>query len=241
MTIETRRRVLCHVLPLLTRRYSHTTQSTALATPSSSSFSLNSRGFSNVLEFKTLQPLHSLLTPRDFGGKAALIVNTASQCIYASQLQQLETIHKRYNAKGLVVVAVPSNDFGNTEPGTIETILQRYAALNVTFPIAAMAHVRGDTAHPFFRKIADKYSVSVAPTWNFDKFLVDSYGELRAVFPNDTEPLDVQVVTEIEEVLEDVRKDWEACEERSRVRDEEGRGSDDSRVKMDVKMDTLRS
>ncbi|EGZ23252.1 hypothetical protein PHYSODRAFT_435923, partial [Phytophthora sojae] len=137
----------------------------------------------------------------DFRFKAALVVNTASKCSHSAQLKQLQQLHEKYSDLGLVVVAVPSNDFAGQEPGDNSEILERYAAFGATFAIAEKTPVTGDKAHPFFKKIADKYSASVAPTWNFDKFLVDHRGDMRAVFPNDTEPLVQEVIAEIEEVL----------------------------------------
>ncbi|OWZ13514.1 Phospholipid hydroperoxide glutathione peroxidase, partial [Phytophthora megakarya] len=170
------------------------------------SSTLKTRGFSSVLRFATIQPSNGQLTPQDFRFKAALVVNTASKCGHATQLKQLQTLHEKYRDQGLVVVAVPSNDFAGQEPGNSDEILQRYTEFGVTFAIADKTSVIGEKAHPFFKKIADKYSTSVAPTWNFDKFLVDHRGDMRAVFPNDTEPLVKEVIVEIEEVLEELPK-----------------------------------
>ncbi|KAL3658220.1 hypothetical protein V7S43_016849 [Phytophthora oleae] len=167
-------------------------------------FSSKPRSFSSVLRFDTIQPSNGHFAPEDFRFKAALVVNTASKCTHAGQLKQLQTLHENYSEQGLVVVAVPSNDFAGQEPGASDEILERYADFGVTFAIASKTPVTGDEAHPFFKRIADKYSTSVAPTWNFDKFLVDHRGDMRAVFPNDTEPLLKEVIVEIEEVLEDL-------------------------------------
>ncbi|KAG6946549.1 hypothetical protein JG688_00015992 [Phytophthora aleatoria] len=176
-------------------------------------FSSTTRGFSNVLQFATIQPSNGQLTPQDFRFKAALVVNTASKCGHAGQLKQLQALHEKYSEQGLIVVAVPSNDFAGQEPGNVEEILERYTEVGVTFAIADKTPVTGDKAHPFFKKIADKYSTSVAPTWNFDKFLVDHRGDMRAVFPNDTEPLVKEVIVEIEEVLEDLPRGLEPGQE----------------------------
>ncbi|CAH0475402.1 unnamed protein product [Peronospora belbahrii] len=195
------------------------------------SSSLRSKGFSNVLQFATIQPSRGQLTPRDFQFKAAFVINTASQCSSASQLKQLQLLHEKYRDQGLMVVAVPSNDFAGREPGNSDDILKRYAAYDVTFYIAHKASVTGNDAHPFFKKIADKYSTSVAPTWNFDKFLVDHRGEMRAVFPNDTEPLVEEVVAEIEQVLEELPRalepGQELIEEEEYDYEEEDEGSED--------------
>ncbi|UIZ27377.1 hypothetical protein KXD40_005830 [Peronospora effusa] len=191
--------------------------------PSSRLFSslLKPRGFSDVLRFATIQPADGQLTPADFRFKAALVANTASTCSHASQLKQLQTLHEKYSERGLVVVAVPSNDFAGQEPGNADAILKRYAEFKVTFSIAHKTSVTGEEAHPFFKKIADKYSTSVAPTWNFDKFLVDHRGEMRAVFPNDTEPLMDEVVTEIKEVLEELPRALEPGQEMEEEEEEE--------------------
>ncbi|KAI9910057.1 hypothetical protein PsorP6_010452 [Peronosclerospora sorghi] len=168
------------------------------------SSSLRSRSFASLLEFTTIHPSRGRLVPADFQSKAALVVNTASKCSHASQLKQLQELHERYYDRGLVVLAVPSNDFAGQEPGSATDMLKRYAAFGVTFFVTEKTPVKGEHAHPFFKQIAEKYSTSVAPTWNFDKFLVDHGGKLRAVFPNDTEPLMEEVVQEIDEVLEDL-------------------------------------
>ncbi|GMF63792.1 unnamed protein product [Phytophthora fragariaefolia] len=160
-----------------------------------------------------MQPPKAELGPQDFRFKAALVVNTASKCSHSAQLKQLQQLHETYSERGLVVVAVPSNDFAGQEPGDDEEILKRYEAFGVTFVVAEKTPVTGDEAHPFFKKIAEKYSTSVAPTWNFDKFLVDHRGDMRAVFPNDTEPLVKEVIAEIEEVLEDIPRALEAGQE----------------------------
>ncbi|TYZ66540.1 hypothetical protein PybrP1_004241 [[Pythium] brassicae (nom. inval.)] len=180
--------------------------------------------FSDVLHFETLQPRGGVLTPAELAGKALLVVNTASQCDLAvPQLQQLQQLHERFAARGLVVVAVPSDDFGAREPGDDDAILQRYTApaFGVRFPIARKTPVTGDAAHDFFERIVVEYSRSVAPTyallarllalceaggWNFDKFLIDHRGDLRAVFPHDTQPLVPQVLEAIEEVLEELSR-----------------------------------
>ncbi|KAG7389505.1 glutathione peroxidase gpx1 [Phytophthora boehmeriae] len=171
--------------------------------------------FSPLLRFATIQPPNGQLTPEDFRFKALLVVNTASKCSHALQLKALQSLHEKYSERGLIVLAVPSNDFAGQEPGSADEIREKYTSesFGVTFPIAEKAVVTGDQAHPFFKRIADKYSASVAPTWNFDKFLVDHRGDIRAVFPNDTDPLLPEVLAEIEEVLEELPRALSADQE----------------------------
>lgn len=137
----------------------------AFARPMSTSLAVNGE-FSDVLRFETLQPRGGRLEPEDFEHKAVLVVNTASQCGYTKQLAGLQTLHERFHDRGLVVVAVPSNDFGGQEPGSDDDILAFYtgADYKVSFPIATKAAVVGDNAHPFFKRIVTEYNRSVAPT-----------------------------------------------------------------------------
>lgn len=161
--------------------------------------------FSDVLRFELAAG--GALGQAELEDKAVLVVNTASRCGNAPQLQGLQALHEAYAARGLVVLAVPSSDFGAQElEGEDADIAALYAspAFGARFPVAKKAHVVGEHAHPFFARIVTEYSRSVAPTWNFDKFLVDHYGDLRAVFPHDTDPLVPEVAEAIEEVLDDL-------------------------------------
>ncbi|RLN86633.1 hypothetical protein BBJ28_00020512 [Nothophytophthora sp. Chile5] len=194
--------------------------------------------FTDVLRFATIQPADGQLTPRSFRYKALLVVNTASKCGHTPQLKGLQTLHEKYHERGLVVLAVPSNDFGQQEPGDSDEIRAFYTSptFQVSFPIAEKAVVTGEDAHPFFKRIVQQYSASVAPTyvsiwletsredgmgwlWNFDKFLLDHKGDMRAVFPHDTEPLVPELIAEIEELLDDLPRPLTA--------DQEPEGDDD--------------
>lgn len=120
--------------------------------------------FSDVLRFDLAAG--GALGAATFAHKAALVVNTASKCGFTPQLRALQALHEAYAARGLLVVAVPSNDFGAQEPGDDREIAELYAApeFGVTFPIAKKSPVVGEQAHPFFARIVTEYSRSVAPT-----------------------------------------------------------------------------
>jgi glutathione peroxidase len=138
----------------------------------------------------------------EFKGKVVLIVNTASQCGFTKQYEGLETLYKKYQDKGLVVLGVPSNDFGKQEPGSSEEIAS-FCKLNygVTFPMAAKEQVSGDQAHPFYRWAKETLGFGTAPKWNFHKYLVDRHGNLADYFQSNTAPDAKNLVEKIETLL----------------------------------------
>lgn len=120
-------------------------------------------------------------------------MNTASLRGYTPQYAGLQTLRTRYRDKGLMIVGVPSNDFGGQEPGgeaEIGHTLHRYA---VSFPIAAKMPVRGAAAHPFYRWAAIERPLDTLH-WNFHRYLV-------AAFAAAVEPTDARVVAAVERAL----------------------------------------
>ena len=135
-------------------------------------------------------------------GKPILIVNTASYCGYTPQYQGLETVWQRYRSRGLVVLGVPSNDFGRQEPGTaaeIKDFCERN--FSVDFPLTAKNKVIGGDAHPFYRWVADSLGEAGAPRWNFHKYLIGPAGALEGAWPSQVSPTDNRITGEIERLL----------------------------------------
>jgi len=137
----------------------------------------------------------------EYAGKPILIVNTASLCGFTPQYAGLQQLWTRYRDRGLLIVGVPSNDFGGQEPGTAadiaETAIQEYG---VTFPIAAKAEVRGPAAHPFYKWAAAQRPLDT-PRWNFHKYLIGRDGLIAASFSTETEPTEPRVLAAIEKEL----------------------------------------
>ncbi|HEX7970576.1 MAG TPA: glutathione peroxidase [Stellaceae bacterium] len=137
-----------------------------------------------------------------YRGRPLLVVNTASFCGFTPQYEDLEALWRRYRDRGLVVIGVPSNDFGGQEPGTAHEIKEfcesRYA---VDFPLTEKQDVIGPQAHPFFRWIADELGDAGMPRWNFHKYLVGPDGALAGAWPSSVRPTDRTVTDEIEAVL----------------------------------------
>ncbi len=137
-----------------------------------------------------------------YKGKAVLVVNTASFCGFTPQYEGLQALWDTYRDRGLVVVGVPSNDFGGQEPGTSGEI-KDFCATNyqVTFPLADKEVVSGEGAHPFYKWARAELGMLAAPKWNFHKYLVAPDGRLIDWFSTTTKPDSDKVVKAIEALL----------------------------------------
>ena len=137
-----------------------------------------------------------------YKGKVVLVVNVASECGYTPQYAGLQQLWDRYRDLGLVVIGVPSNDFGAQEPGSAP-VIQEFcqARYGVTFPLAAKSTIVGADRHPFYRSIATAVGEEQLPRWNFHKYLVSRDGELIGAWPSKVAPDDPQIVEAIEAAL----------------------------------------
>ncbi len=140
-----------------------------------------------------------------YAGQALLVVNVASRCGFTRQYAGLEALHERYRDRGLTVIGVPCNQFGEQEPGTAEEIAE-FCQVNfgVTFPLLAKTDVNGPDRHPVFARlteVADATGKAGDVTWNFEKFLVSPQGEVVGRFRSKVEPDDPELVAAIEAVL----------------------------------------
>jgi glutathione peroxidase len=137
-----------------------------------------------------------------FANRAVLLANTASDCGYAGQFAQLQELYERYGDRGLMLLAVPSNDFGEQEPLSEAEIATHYRETHgLAFPIAGKAHVVGGQAHRFFQWIGSEVGEAALPQWNFHKYLIDPAGELVGAWPSKVAPLDAEITQAIEQVL----------------------------------------
>ncbi len=130
----------------------------------------------------------------DYAGKPIVVVNTASLCGYTPQYTGLEQLFMRFQRSGLMMIGVPSNDFGGQEPGGPAEISQTAnKEYGVTFPLTAKAEVKGPNAHPFYKWAAAERPLQT-PKWNFHKYLLGRDGYIAAVFASEIEPMDARVV-----------------------------------------------
>jgi glutathione peroxidase len=124
-----------------------------------------------------------------FVGRPMVVVNTASQCVFTPQYRGLQKMCEDFGSAGLVVLGVPSDDFGGQEPGASDQIAtfctQNYG---VTFPLTTKRHVRGPNADPLFRWLGAQGGFFARPRWNFYKYLIGRDGHLRTWFGAITDP-----------------------------------------------------
>lgn len=137
-----------------------------------------------------------------YAGRVLLVVNTASLCGFTKQYEGLQKLWSDYEAKGLVVIGVPSNDFGGQEPkseGEIAEFCQ--GAFGVTFPLTAKVHVTGSKAHPFYAWARDVMGQAAGPRWSFHKYLVDGDGMLVSSFATQVKPDQPELIAALEAEL----------------------------------------
>lgn len=173
---------------------------------SSKTFSKENKNSESTMYHHTFKTLgtEKPMPLSDFKGNVLLIVNTASKCGFTGQYKGLEKLYKNYKDKGLVIIGVPSNDFGGQEPGSDEEIAS-FCRINygVTFPMASKESVKGKQAHPFYIEAKKTLGFGSAPKWNFHKYLIDRKGVLIDYFHSTTKPTSDRIITAIEKILEE--------------------------------------
>jgi len=125
----------------------------------------------------------------DYKGKVLLIVNVASQCGYTKQYEGLEKIYEQYKDKGFEILAFPSNDFGEQEPGTNEEIRQFCESkFNVKFKLFDKVKVLGDDKVALYERLSNNAEPVGEVAWNFEKFLIDKNGDIVGRYKSKVTP-----------------------------------------------------
>jgi glutathione peroxidase len=134
-----------------------------------------------------------------YRGSVLLVVNVASRCGLTPQYDKLQPLYDTYRDRGLVVLGVPCDQFGNQEPGTA-TEIDEFCRANygVTFPMTTKIEVNGAGRHPLYGEL-----IGGGPDiqWNFEKFVVAPDGTVAARFSPRVEPDDPELVSTIEKLL----------------------------------------
>jgi len=135
-------------------------------------------------------------------GKTLLIVNVASQCGFTKQYEDLQSLYTGYKDKGLIIVGLPSNDFGGQEPGTNQEIKNFCESkFGITFPLMNKVKVLGEQQHPFYKWVENNYGKSGIPKWNFYKVLINKDGKIEDVYSSITNPQSSKIVKKLKEIL----------------------------------------
>lgn len=136
----------------------------------------------------------------DWSGQPVLVVNTASLCGFTGQYAALQSLYDRYRERGLVVLAVPSDDF-KQELGSNEEVKEFCEVhYGLDLPMTGMTSVKGATAHPFYASLADE--TGFEPRWNFNKVLIDPEGRVVDTFGSPVKPLSRAITGPIEALLD---------------------------------------
>ena len=135
-------------------------------------------------------------------GKTVLLVNVASKCGFTKQYSELQKLYDQYKEKGLVVIGIPSNQFGGQEPGSNEEIKNFCETnFNITFPMTDKVDVKGDNAHELYLWAKENFGKSTIPKWNFHKILINKEGKVQDTYNSFIEPLSKKIIKEIELIL----------------------------------------
>jgi glutathione peroxidase len=137
-----------------------------------------------------------------FKGHPVLLVNTASECGFTPQYEGLEALWRSYKDQGLIIVGVPSNDFGGQEPGNAKDIAS-FCKLNygVSFPLADKTVVSGKAADPVYMWAGEKAGLLGRPKWNFHKYLFDKNGQFIDWFSSATKPEGPKITSAVKSAI----------------------------------------
>ena len=144
----------------------------------------------------------SILKLSDYKNKVIVVVNVASQCGFTNQYEDMQKVWKKYQEKDVVILGVPSNDFGKQEPGSNEDIKNFCEAkFGISFPMTEKVSVKGADAHPFYIWARENFGKSAIPKWNFHKIIIDKNGKVADTFSSITNPSSKKFIKALEKLI----------------------------------------
>ena len=144
----------------------------------------------------------STLNLSEYKGKVVVVVNVASQCGFTNQYEDMQNVWEQYQSRGIVMLGVPSNDFGKQEPGSNEDIKNFCEAkFGITFPMTEKVSVKGTDAHPFYIWAEKNHGKSAVPKWNFHKIIINKECKIEKTFSSMTNPSSKKFIEVIENLL----------------------------------------
>jgi len=142
------------------------------------------------------------LNLNQFKGKAVLLVNVASKCGFTKQYSGLQLLYDKYKEKGFVVIGIPSNQFGQQEPGSNNEIKDFCETnFNITFPMTDKVDVKGKNTHELYAWAKENHGNSTIPKWNFHKILINKQGKIEETYGSFVKPMSKKLITKIESLI----------------------------------------
>lgn len=139
------------------------------------------------------------LSISEWNGQPVLVVNTASMCAFSGQYRELQDLYDRYRDQGLVVLAVPSDDFNQELATNAEVKDFCELQYGIDMPLTEITHVKGDDAHPFYQTLAEE--TGFTPQWNFNKILIGRDGTVVQAYGSKVSPMSSAITREIEALI----------------------------------------
>ena len=145
----------------------------------------------------------SPLNLSEYKNKVIIVINVASQCGFTNQYEDMQKIWEKYQSRGVIILGIPSNDFGNQEPGSSQEIKNFCEAkFGISFPMTEKVSVKGENAHPFYKWAKKNHGKSAVPKWNFHKIIIGKNGKIVDTFASITNPSSKKFVEALEKALD---------------------------------------
>ena len=163
---------------------------------------VNAKYEKKIFDFQIKTISDEVLNLSSYKEKTILLVNVASNCGFTKQYSDLQTLFDKYKDDGLIVIGIPSNQFGKQEPGSNDEIKEFCETnFNITFPMSSKFDVKGENAHPIYLWAKENHGNSTIPKWNFHKILINKNGIIEETYSSFTNPMSKKITKKIEEIL----------------------------------------
>jgi len=156
----------------------------------------------NFYDFKIESITGEIINFNNYKGKTVLLVNVASNCGFTKQYSDLQNLWEKYKEKDLIVLGMPSNQFGGQEPGSNAEIKDFCETnFNINFPMTSKYDVKGENAHEIYKWAKKTFGKSAIPKWNFHKILINKNGKIHDTYASFTNPMSKKIINELEKIL----------------------------------------
>ena len=163
---------------------------------------VNSMENKNFYDFKLESITGEIINFNNYKGKTVLLVNVASNCGFTKQYSDLQNLWEKYKERDLIVLGIPSNQFGGQEPGSNAEIKDFCETnFNINFPMTSKYDVKGENAHEIYKWAKDSFGKGAIPKWNFHKILINKNGKIHDTYASFTNPMSKKIINELEKIL----------------------------------------